>query len=66
MLLLALLFASCNYNDDPQVEYDAVAVRANSHEAQNDSLQFKMQGLILHNDYLEKALDTLQQGFSQR
>ena len=66
LALLTLTFIACDNNVVSQVEYDAVAAHADSLEAQNDSLQFEMQDLKLYNDYLERVLDSFQQGLSQR
>ena len=60
ILLLVLPLASCDNNVVSRAEYDAVVARANSLEAQNDSLQFELSDLKLYNEYLEKTLDTLE------
>lgn len=58
--LLALPFVACDNNVVSRAEYDAVVARADSLEAQNDSLQFELSDLKLYNEYLEKTLDTLE------
>ena len=60
LALLALPMASCDNNVVSRAEYDAVVARADSLEAQKDSLQFELQDLKLYNDYLEKTLDSLE------
>lgn len=66
LVIFALPLVSCDYNTVPRVDYDAVMARADSLEAENDSLQFELQDLKLYNEYLEKTVDSLQQGVSQR
>ena len=58
LALLSLPFASCDTNVVSRAEYDAVVSRAESLEAQNDSLQFELSDLKLYNEYLEKTLDS--------
>lgn len=60
LALLSLSFVACDNNVVSRAEYDAVVSRADSLEAQNDSLQFELSDLKLYNEYLEKALDTLE------
>ena len=60
LALLALFFVACDNNVVSRAEYDAVVARADSLEAQNDSLQFELSDLKLYNEYLEKTLDTLE------
>ena len=60
LALVALLFVACDNNVVPRAEYDAVVARADSLEAQNDSLQFELSDLKLYNEYLEKTLDSLE------
>ena len=60
LALLSLPFVACDNNVLSRAEYDAVVARADSLEAQNDSLQFELSDLKLYNEYLEKALDTLE------
>lgn len=60
LTLLSLPFVACDNNVVSRAEYDAVVSRAESLEAQNDSLQFELQDLKLYNEYLEKTLDSLQ------
>ncbi len=60
LALLALPFVACDNNVVSRAEYDAVVSRAESLEAQNDSLQFELSDLKLYNEYLEKTLDTLE------
>ena len=61
LLPIALLaLAACNNNVVSSAEYEAALSRAESLEAQNDSLQFELQDLKLYNEYLEKTLDSLQ------
>ena len=60
LALLSLPFVACDNNVVSRAEYDAVVARADSLEAQNDSLQFELSDLKLYNEYLEKALDTLE------
>lgn len=59
LALVALLFSACDNNVVSRAEYDAVVARADSLEAQNDSLQFELSDLKLYNEYLEKTLDSL-------
>ena len=61
LALLSLPFVACDNNVVSRAEYDAVVARADSLEAQNDSLQFELSDLKLYNDYLEKTLDSLEQ-----
>jgi hypothetical protein len=60
LALLSLPFVACDNNVVSRAEYDAVVARADSLEAQNDSLQFELSDLKLYNEYLEKTLDTLE------
>ena len=60
LALVALPFVACDNNVVSRAEYDAVVSRAESLEAQNDSLQFELSDLKLYNEYLEKTLDTLE------
>ena len=60
LALLSLPFVACDNNVVPRAEYDAVVSRADSLEAQNDSLEFELQDLRLYNEYLENTLDTLE------
>lgn len=60
LALVALLFSACDNNVVPRADYDAVVARADSLEAQNDSLQFELSDLKLYNEYLGKTLDTLE------
>ena len=60
LALLSLPFVACDNNVVSRAEYDAVVARADSFEAQNDSLQFELSDLKLYNEYLEKTLDTLE------
>lgn len=60
LALLSLPFVACDNNVLSRAEYDAVVARADSLEAQNDSLQFELSDLKLYNEYLEKALNTLE------
>lgn len=60
LALLSLPFVACDNNVVSRAEYDAVVARADSLEAQNDSLQFELSDLNLYNEYLEKTLDTLE------
>ena len=60
LALLSLPFVACDNNVVSRAEYDAVVSRAESLEAQNDSLQFELSDLKLSNEYLEKKLDTLE------
>ena len=60
LALFSLPFVACDNNVVSRAEYDAVVARANSLEAQNDSLQFELSDLKLYNEYLEKTLDTLE------
>ena len=55
-----LFFISCDNEFVSRTEYKAALSRADSLEAQNDSLQFELSDLKLYNEYLEKALDTLE------
>ncbi len=66
LAFLALPLVSCDNNVVLRVDYDAVVARADSLEAENDSLQFELQDLKLYNEYLEKTVDSLQQGVGQR
>lgn len=59
LAFLALPLVSCDNNIVPRVDYDAVVARADSLEAENDSLQFELQNLKLYNDYLEQTFDSL-------
>ena len=60
LALLSLPFVACDNNVVSRAEYNAVVARADSLEAQNDSLQFELSDLKLYNEYLEKTLDTLE------
>ena len=60
LALLSLPFVACDNNVVSRAEYDAVVSRAESLEAQNDSLQFELSDLKLYNEYLEKTLDSLE------
>ena len=60
LALLSLPFVACDNNVLSRAEYDAVVARADSLEAQNNSLQFELSDLKLYNEYLEKTLDTLE------
>lgn len=60
LALLSLPFVACDNNVVSRAEYEAVVARADSLEAQNDSLQFELSDLKLYNEYLEKTLDTLE------
>ena len=60
LALLSLSFVACDNNVVSRAEYDAVLSRAESLEAQNDSLQFELSDLKLYNEYLEKTLDSLE------
>lgn len=60
LALFSLPFVACDNNVVPRADYDAVVARADSLEAQNDSLQFELSDLKLYNEYLEKTLDTLE------
>ena len=57
LALLALPFVACDNNVVSRAEYDAVLSRAESLEAQNDSLQFEISDLKLYNEYLEQKTD---------
>ena len=60
LALLSLPFVACDNNVVSRAEYNAVVARADSLDAQNDSLQFELSDLKLYNEYLEKTLDTLE------
>ena len=52
--LLVLPFMACDNNVVSRAEYNAVVARADSLEAQNDSLRFELECLKLYADYLEE------------
>ena len=59
LALLSLSFVACDNNVVSRAEYDAVVSRAESLEAQNDSLQFELSDLKLYNEYLEQKTDSI-------
>ena len=61
LALLSLPFVACDNNVVSRAEYDAVVSRAESLEAQNDSLQFELSDLKLYNDYLEQKIDSIKE-----
>lgn len=62
LAIVVLLFVSCDNELVSRAEYNAALSRADSLEAQNDELQFELSDLKHYNDYLEKKLDSLQNG----
>lgn len=65
-LPLALLFLACDNTCVPQADYDALEAYTKELEAENDSLQFEFHDLKLYNEYLEKTVDSLQQGVGRQ
>lgn len=57
---LTLMMASCDRGVVSVGEYEGMRSRAESLQAENDSLQFELSDLKLYNEYLEKTLDTLE------
>ena len=60
LVAVALFCSSCDNNYVSCEKYNAALSRADSLEAQNDSLQFELSDLKLYNDYLKKTLDSLE------
>ena len=58
---MAMLFLACDNPTVPRAEYDALLAEKQELQAENDSLQFELSDLKLYNEYLEKAMDSLQQ-----
>ena len=59
ILLLALLFLSCDNTTVSRAEYEALVAEKQEMEAENDSLQFELMDLKLYVERLEEENEEL-------